>query len=250
MEVCMDAGKLMLENGAEIFRVDDTMRRIASAYGVSGEQIYTMTNGIIGSHKTGDGENFAKVLFVPVHGASLDKMVAVNALSREIYSEGMDIEEAAARLSEIRNMPAKPAKQQFAAALIGAAGFAVIFGGDIFDAIAAGLAGMLLWMYMYYIGARLSKIAANFTGGMVAAILVICLYNLGLGHSLEPMVLGTIIVLVPGIAFTNGIRDIANQDYLSGTIRLLDALMVFAGNAIGTGIIFMMYAEWFGGALI
>ncbi len=41
--------------------------------------------------------------------------------------------------------------------------------------------------------------------------------------------------LVPGVPFTNAIRDIADGDYISGSVRMLDALLIFFCIAIGVG---------------
>ena len=64
------------------------------------------------------------------------------------------------------------------------------------------------------------------------------------------MIIGTILPLVPGIAFTNGIRDRADGDYISGAVRLLDAMLVFVCVAIGVGVVFILYHKVFGGAML
>ena len=46
-------------------------------------------------------------------------------------------------------------------------------------------------------------------------------------------IIGALMVLTPGVALTMGIRDIINSDYLSGTIRLVDALLVAGCLAVG-----------------
>jgi uncharacterized membrane protein YjjP (DUF1212 family) len=53
-------------------------------------------------------------------------------------------------------------------------------------------------------------------------------------------------ILTPGIAFTMGIRDFVQGDYLSGTIRMIDALLIAASIAIGTGLVLGAYAAWTG----
>ncbi len=49
-------------------------------------------------------------------------------------------------------------------------------------------------------------------------------------------------ILTPGIAFTMGIRDFVQGDYLSGTIRMIDALLIAASIAIGAGLVLSLYA--------
>jgi uncharacterized membrane protein YjjP (DUF1212 family) len=72
---------------------------------------------------------------------------------------------------------------------------------------------------------------------------------MGVGQNLSHMISGSIIPLVPGVAFTNGIRDIADGDYISGTVRLLDAIFVFLCIAIGVGLMFTIYQRVMGGVM-
>ena len=75
--------------------------------------------------------------------------------------------------------------------------------------------------------------------------MVCCLlYLMGVGENLNFMMIGTIMPLVPGVAFTNSIRDVADGDYISGSVRMLDALLVFFCIAIGVGIGFPLF-PWF-----
>ena len=78
---------------------------------------------------------------------------------------------------------------------------------------------------------------------------IIC-YKAGFGHSLSHMIIGSIIPLVPGLNFTNGIRDIADGDYISGSVRLLDAILVFLSIAIGVGLVLTIYRHIWGGTLL
>lgn len=84
---------------------------------------------------------------------------------------------------------------------------------------------------------------------MVTLICIFC-HMAGMGTNLNHMVIGAIIPLVPGVAFTNGIRDIADGDYISGAVRLLDTILVFLSIAIGVGMMFTIYHRVFGGALL
>ena len=62
--------------------------------------------------------------------------------------------------------------------------------------------------------------------------------------------IGSIMPLIPGVPFTNAIRDIANGDYISGSVRMLDALLVFFCIAIGVGVGFTVIGWLKGGTLL
>ena len=238
MELAYEAGAILLENGAEISRVDETMRRIAGHYGVDDENFFVLSNGIMATAK-----GFARTKFIPIKGASLDKVVAVNQLSREVSVGKCDLEQLESRLKAIRAMRPKPAWEQIAASAFGSAAFCIIFGGGFADSIAAFVAGLVLWGYMLFVGYRhLSRIAGAITGGLLATLLCGVMFRLGLGTHLSNMIIGAIIPLIPGVPFTNGIRDLAHEDYIAGVTRLLDALLTFFCISMGVALAFMLDA--------
>ncbi len=238
MELAYEAGAILLENGAEISRVDETMRRIAGHYGVDDESFFVLSNGIMATAK-----GFARTKFIPIKGTSLDKVVAVNQLSREVSEGKCDLEQLESRLKAIRAMRPKPAWEQIAASAFGSAAFCIIFGGGFADSIAAFVAGLVLWVYMLFVGYRhLSRIAGAITGGLLATLLCGVMFRLGLGTHLSNMIIGAIIPLIPGVPFTNGIRDLAHEDYIAGITRLLDALLTFFCISMGVALAFMLDA--------
>ena len=238
MDLAYEAGAILLENGAEISRVDETMRRIAGHYGVDDESFFVLSNGIMATAK-----GFARTKFIPIKGASLDKVVAVNQLSREVSEGKCDLEQLESRLKAIRAMRPKPAWEQIAASAFGSAAFCIIFGGGFADSIAAFVAGLVLWVYMLFVGYRhLSRIAGAITGGLLATLLCGVMFRLGLGTHLSNMIIGAIIPLIPGVPFTNGIRDLAHEDYIAGVTRLLDALLTFFCISMGVALAFMLDA--------
>lgn len=238
MELAYEAGAILLENGAEISRVDETMRRIAGHYGVDDESFFVLSNGIMATAR-----GFARTKFIPIKGTSLDKVVAVNQLSREVSEGKCDLGQLESQLKAIRAMRPKPAWEQITASAFGSAAFCIIFGGGFSDSIAAFVAGLVLWVYMLFVGYRhLSRIAGAITGGLLATLLCGVMYKLGLGTHLSNMIIGAIIPLIPGVPFTNGIRDLAHEDYIAGITRLLDALLTFFCISMGVALAFMLDA--------
>ncbi|MGN0779937.1 MAG: threonine/serine exporter family protein [Aristaeellaceae bacterium] len=254
LETAMEAGHILLENGAEIFRVEETMERIAAHYGVMRKEFFVLSNGIF---TTGDcmpgqrGGQYARVQHIPVKSAQLDRVVAVNQLSREIEAGKYTLAQTRQRLQEIRQMPGEPPIVQILASGVGSGCFCCLFGGGLWDCAAAFVAGFLLYVFMLWAGRQhMSKIVANLLGGGMVTLICILLYHLGLGQDMSHMIIGSIIPLVPGVAFTNGIRDIADGDYISGAVRLLDAILVFLCIAIGVGVMFTLYQRVAGGVLL
>lgn len=253
LELCMKAGRMMLENGAEIFRVEDTMKRIATHFGVEDENFFILSNGIFTTGSDSEGrKSFAKVEHIPVHGADLSKVVAINQLSREICNGRYTLEEAFQRIEEIKNEKGKPWPMIVAATALGAGCFAILLGGTIWDGVSSFIAGIALGFFMVFVSSRhLSKITGNILGAAIVTLVCLAFNSIeAIPTNMVAMIGGAIIPLVPGVAFVNGIRDIGDGDYISGAVRLLDAILVFVCIAVGVGVVLSGYSMINGGLVL
>lgn len=245
------AGTILLQSGAEIFRVEETMARITKAYGVDSGSSFVLSSGIFITAGNEKEEYFAKVRHIPLSASRLDKVAAVNQLSREIEAGCYTLGQAVAKLQEISDLPQRKPVYRILASGIGSGCFCHLFGGDAADCFCALLAGLVLYTYIIFVSSRkLSKIVGNISCGALVTILSVLLYTLNVGNHLNQMIIGSIIPLVPGVSFTSAIRDIADGDYLSGSIRMLDALLVAFCVAIGVGLVFILYNRLTGGGML
>lgn len=245
------AGDILLESGAEISRVEETINRIARAYGIESCDPFVLSSGFFLTADSNSDQNFAWVRHIPLSATRLDRVTAVNQLSREIEQGIYSPTEAYQKLQAIQKTPEKSKWCQILASGIGSGCFCYLFGGDAIDSIVSFIAGLLLYVYLLcLVKGRLSKIATNISGGMVVTLIAVLIYQMGLGHHLNEIIIGAIIPLVPGVAFTNGIRDIADQDYIAGAVRMLDALLVTFSIAMGVGLIIIGYHQIVGSMLL
>ncbi|MDO5423392.1 MAG: threonine/serine exporter family protein [Eubacteriales bacterium] len=251
MELALQAGHILLENGAEIFRVEETMERICRHYGVESGNEFVLSNGIFVTAGNEKEKVFAKVQHIPVSGTHLDKVTAVNQLSREIAEGKYTVSEAMEELERIKRMPGKRKVTQILASGVGSAAFCFLFGGNLRDSLVAFAAGLFLYVYVLQVsGPYLSKIVGNVGGGALVTVICSVMYLTGVGEHLNYMIIGSIMPLIPGVAFTNAIRDVADEDYISGAVRMLDALLVFLSIAIGVGLGISVIGRLTGGALL
>ena len=258
LDVASEAGHILLENGAEISRVEDIMSRIASHFGVDSGNFFVLSNGIFttGSggklkKKTGgQASSYANVEFIPIRSIQLSKVSAVNRLSYDIAANRCSLAEAKRRLDSIREAPAKPYWEQTLGSALGAAGFCAVFGGGFMDCLAAFLVGLLLYIFVLGVSSRyLSKIVGGISNALLATALCIVFYRLGLGSSLSNVIIGAIMPLIPGVPFVNGVRDLADSDYIAGITRLTDAMLGFFCIALGVSVAFLLDGWAFGGVI-
>ena len=250
LELAMEMGKILLESGAEIFRVEDTMRRVCAHFEIENCNFFVMGNGILSGANNRE-HSTTEIRYIPERGTQFDRIVAINQLSREIIENRCEsLDEIERRVQEIKKMPLVPKWLCYFASALAAGSFCLLFGGDFSDTVTAFVAGFALYLFLLNPGKHMSKIFANICGGALVTILCLLSYRLGPGHNLGHMISGSILPLVPGVAFTNGIRDIGGGDYLSGTVRLLDAFWTFLCIAIGVGIVFGFYQRITGGTIL
>ena len=140
MDFIMAAGQTLLENGAEVFRVEQTMEIMARSFHLREFHVYVLTNGIFASAGTAE---ISEVRNVPNRTTHLSRVAAVNALSREIAEGSMSLDEAESRLVLARRIPFPKNWVQLVSGMCGAFCFALIFGGTLRSALAAALAGLI-----------------------------------------------------------------------------------------------------------
>ena len=238
LDVAVRAGTLLVESGAEISRVEETIERICGFFGVRSEHAYVLSNGIFLSAGGPREKMYASVNYIPVKGTRFDRLNAVNQFSREVAAGKYTIEEASAELCRIEKLPGKSDLAQIIASAVSSGAFSVLFGGTFRDAVCAFCAGFVLYCFVLKAGtAKKSKMMANIVGGMLVTAVCYLLYYCGPGQNLHQMIIGALMPLIPGVAFVNGIRDIAEGDYLSGAVRMLDAIMVFVSISIGVAVV-------------
>ncbi len=242
------AGHILLQNGAEISRVEDIMARMASHFGVSSGNFFVLSNGIFTTGQAdkvrqggGQASTYANVEFIPIRAVQLAKVRAINQLSYDISAGKCTLDQAQARLDAIDKIPVKPIWEQVLASGLGAGGFCAVFGGGFLDCAAAFFAGVVLYLFILLVSARyLSKIVGGICNALLASALCIASWRVGFGVSLGNMIIGAVMPLIPGVPFVNGVRDLANSDYLAGITRMTDAMLSFFCIALGVSLAFIL----------
>lgn len=246
-KLVITTGEVLLKNGAEIFRVQETMSIIAKYYQVKEIDIFTISNGIFITMNVDGNTLSSKSKHIPIAPVHLGRIAAVNNLSRGIVAGKYEIDEAIAELDKIAVMPYSPNALRVLFAGLGSGSFCYLLGGSWFDSLAALISGIFLFIFILFLEkAKTPKVLMNVFGSAVVTVISILLYKIGIGDALDHIMIGAIITLVPGVIMTTAIRDFFNEDYLAGTIHLVDAILVGASIAVGVGVVFKAWS-WLGG---
>lgn len=227
-------GEVLLKNGAEIFRVDETMKRVAKCYGIESFNSYTLANGLFASAVLNNKRYTAKIQFVPIYPIRLCIIDEVNKLSRDIVENNCTPDQAHERLNQIKDMKITSDKKQIIFAGVGSGCFCSMFGGNIIDSLVSFILGSVLYLFILKGAYKItdSKIMKTIMSSAIITFLASIFYLLKIGN-LDLMIIGSIFPLIPGVPLTNSVRCFLEDDYLTGIIRLVDAVLVTMCIAAG-----------------
>ncbi|SDB55148.1 Uncharacterized membrane protein YjjP, DUF1212 family [Pseudobutyrivibrio sp. YE44] len=238
LSFAVELGDILLRNGAEVYRVEDSVLAILNSYEITDCDVYVLSNGIFASANETTVNASSMIRHVPMYPMHLARIAALNNLCRQVCAKTISIEEAWTELERCKKLPGYNLPIMIIATGVGCGGFAYLFGGSPLDGVIATIIGCLLRIFLHYESRmRNSKTVTNVLASMVITILAILFSITGLPIHYDKIVIGGIMPLVPGIPLTNSIRDFINSDYLSGSIRLIDALLTAFCIAIGVGTI-------------
>ena len=246
MSILLDIGEDLMESGAEVLRVEDTLNRIGYAYGIRRMDVFAITSCINITMELQDGSHITKVRrFRKSAVIDLKKIESINALSRDVCAEPIPTDELEKRVEEITRFKVTRLKM-YCGYILAAAAFAVFFGGNAADSLFAACIGGLVCTLQLYLGPLLmnsviSQGVISFIAGLSVAFIS---KLLPIVHQ-DQVMIGVIMLLVPGVALTNSLRDILLGDTLSGILRMIEALLLAATLAIGIIVSFGIIARCF-----
>lgn len=232
------AGKLLIESGAEIYRVEETMVRLSKSFQeVEDAESFVTLTGIMLSvtvnHKTS-----TKILRVHTRGVDLHCIDCINTLSRTACMHPFTLDELEEKLHEIGNYPRYSFWTTLLFSAVTAGGFSMFFKGHFVDIACSFLIGACIKVITYFMESKgMNNFFINAIGGACAALAAVFCHWLLPSSEIENMVISSIMLLVPGLAITNAIRDTVAGDYLSGVARTCEAILVAIAIAAGIGIV-------------
>ena len=236
LDMSVELGYRLAMSGAETFRVEESISRVLRSYGINAE-VFAIPNCLHVSIETESGEPLTRMRRIGHHGNNLDAVEKYNSVSRRICSERPDPQTAAQWVDEtassVKDYP-------LAIILLGnfliSSGFAILFGGDARDSICAGICGLIAGIVNKFMdNMKVNTFFGIITSAFVVSIVAYFANSVHLISSADMTIIGTLMILVPGLLFTNALRDIIYGDTNSGTNRIVQVFLIAAAIALGTG---------------
>ncbi len=223
--LALDVGEGMLKNGAEIARVEDTIERICKAYGAAHVECFTIISMITAAIRMPDGSYSSQLRRVRQTENNLNALERFNALSRTVCREMPELDEFDKRIHELKREKPYPAWIQLLASAFGTFVFCLFFGGGIIESLISFVIGFLTAVILNIRSKRLNTMAKTvisaFTAATLAGLSAMLINNL----NVDSIIIGVIMLLVPGMLFGTAMRDLLCGDLLAGTLKTLQALL-------------------------
>ncbi|WP_294570204.1 threonine/serine exporter family protein [uncultured Subdoligranulum sp.] len=238
LTVALDAGELLLQCGAEVSRVEDTIQRLCRRQGFARVDVFTITSSIVVTARLPRGETFTQTRRIRAHNTNLGKVARVNDLSRRYCAGQMEPEAFAAALDQVRTAPPLSPWVLLALYMVISCSLSVFFGGGWQDGAAAALSGMVLYaMIRMSATLQMNSLLQTMVCSAVTAGTVLLLVRAGLGVHPDKIMIGNIMLLIPGIQLTTSLRDMINGDTISGLLNLSEALLKAISVALGFSLV-------------
>ena len=235
------AGKILLESGAETYRVEETIVRICLSFGVDNAESFVIPTGIMVSI-TKDDDVRTLVRRITSRGVDLNKIDKINSLSRRLQVEALTIDEVKNELTSISNINRYSFITTLVCSSMAAGGFSIMFGGGLKDFISACIIGACIKiMALTCQELNINDFFINSLGGGLTALLTVIFLKFNICSNVDKTIIGSIMLLVPGLTFTNAIRDTIAGDILSGVTKAAEAVLVAISIAVGTGAVLSFF---------
>ena len=235
LDMAVDLGYELALAGAETFRVEESVSRCMAAYGVHAE-VFAIPNYLMVSITTEDGQPITRMRRIGAHGNNLDAVEKFSNLSRAICNRKPDPTEGLKWLAYVRGMISSYSRTLiYAGYFLASAGYCLFFGGNSIDFLCAGFCGILVGLTDRFLDKRKSNsFFRTIASAFFMALLAYALGAAGITRNPDAVTIGALMLLVPGLLFTNAMRDIIYGDTNSGINRIVQVFLTAAAIVLGT----------------
>ena len=235
LDLATDLGYELAMCGAETFRVEESISLVLGSYGLNCE-VFAIPNYLIVTVMTQDGTPITRMRRIGSHGNDLDAVEKFTGLSRALCSRRPEPEEAQRWLEVTRSK-----RQTFSVPVtylgyfLGACGFALLFGGNWLDGLCGGICGVVVGLCTRFLDrGNVNPFFRTIASSFIMAMMAYGFGALGVAKNPDAVTIGALMILVPGLLFTNAMRDIIFGDTNSGINRIVQVILIAIALALGT----------------
>ena len=237
LSLALDIARNMVKCGAEVNRAEQAVMRICYAYGMEKAQVFSVVSMIIATVVDEESGAHTQMRRSYSYGVNFGKLEKLNALSRRICAETPDIDVVRIELETICVEDKNFRLKYCAGYMLAAAAFTVFFGGTALDSLASVPIAALIYIMQTYIRVKgASRLFFTALESVVSGLLALIFVYLGFGNNPDIIMIGDIMLLIPGLMLINAVREMLCGDLMSGMLRLLESVILAVAIALGFAI--------------
>ena len=232
--LALDIGEKLTKCGAEIGRVEDSIIRICKAYGVKRIDVFAIRSLIIATIQTTDGDIITQTRRIYSYGTNLEGLEGVNTLSRLICETAPNCIEVREKINELEQSRPPINFSVCLGCILIATSSCIYFGGEVIDMVPSAIvAAFIFYLDNYFKKDYMNQVLYMVLCSMLAGMLTILLVKLGIGKNIDKIMIGDIMVLIPGLGIMTAVREILSRDLLAGLMRFFESILVASAIACG-----------------
>lgn len=244
LRTALDIAQNLLRCGGTVHRAEETVERICKSYGAVHVEVFSITSVIIASVRMENGEYAMQTRRIYVTNNNFTKLDILNSISRSLCEHKISLDEAQNAILSAKNQNTYSLLVRSIASMSVSGSFAVFFGGTWRDAVTAAVVGVIIAIASNFVPKALNQLAMNLVLSTIAGFLSIFSVKLGIGDNYDKIIIGIIMLVIPGLSFGTSIRDLLCGDTLSGILQLIQSVLLAATIAFGCAIAVFCLGAW------
>ena len=234
-------GMLVMENGGEVYRAEDTMRRVCTAAGVEDVEALVTPGWLILTVKAA-GETFTAMRRVKPARNDLYRIARVNDVSRRFVAQELTIDTAHERLDAMLIRTPRQKNLQFLGGVLAPMCITLLGRTSLTDALCAGVAAACLLMTDRLLENRqIVPFMRTFLDSLVGAFVALMLFRAGFVTNIGRVLIGSIMLQFPGILMASAVRDALSGDMMTGQAEMVQALATALALGMGVGLMLLLF---------
>jgi uncharacterized membrane protein YjjP (DUF1212 family) len=237
LSLSLDIGEHMLRVGGETNRVEDTIIRICKVYEIDRIDVFSIRSLIIATIKTSNEETLTQTRRIYSYGTDLSQLEKLNSLSRYICQTKPSFNEIKEKIQQLLVHEPSIKWSSCLGYILASSGFSIFFGGNLMDAVAAAIIGILIFFIDTFIKREsINQLIYTFVCSIITGLAAILFAKIGIGINVDKIIIGDIMLLIPGIPLINSVRDMLCGDIIAGLLRLTESILIAIAIACGFAI--------------
>lgn len=246
VESILSVARGMVKSGTDVRKVEDSLARMFKAYGMETVDVFVLNTVVIATVKDKDGIRETQIKRVDKTSTDLHRYEDFNALSRYIVENKPSYIEINEKVEDIYLNSKNSKYLDIFGCVSGTFSFCLFFGGSLADAGVSGFIGFCIYLMNRYLRARsTNKIVYTLFASIISGTLAYLLVNLGIGDHIDKIIIGDIMLFIPGLVLLNAVKDMFYGDIIAGLFAFVESIIV--AGAIVAG--FAVPSFLFGGVL-